>query len=795
MFKLNLKIALRSLWRHKGFTLINIGGLAIGLASCMVLLLYVAYEWGYDKQFKNYDRTYVVYNNSVTPTQTFSWAWTPTVMANEVRTKIPGVAYASHSSYPSPQLISYNKNSFKEPMVFADPEFLKILDFKFIKGNPDQVLKGVNSVVLTESMARKLFGNEDPINKTIKVENRDPLKEGAVDLLKVEGVIEDVPKNNTIQFTYLASWKLFEQNSPWARNINWGNNSCLTLVQLKEKASFDDVNHQMEGIYQRNMKGATNTALLHPFAKWHLYDKFENGESVGGKIDQVRIFFTLAFCILLIACVNFMNLSTARSEKRAREVGVRKAIGSSRKSLISQFIIESVLLSFIAMTVAFVLIEISLPYFNALLNIELVISYTDWIFWATLIGLTILTGCIAGSYPAFYLSSFEPVRVLKGFSVNGGSTLSIRRVLVVFQFVFAVCLIICTFVIYQQLNYIKNKPAGFNKDGLIEIPIQGNLRNKNKLHLLEEQLLKSGAASHVSYFSNSLNEGGSNTFDVDWTGKNPKDAVLFNYRCAGPDFTETVGAKMLAGQEFSKIHRDTTKVMINEAAAKVMGLKQPIGATFRWWSKPVVVLGVMKDFIMESPYQSVGPMIIADEEINFKYVLVRLNPGQSISASIAKIDEIARTINPDFPVGRHFVSENFELKFQNEQLLGTLSNWFGGFAIFISCLGLLGLALFMAEQRKKEIGIRKVLGASTVNILTLLNKDFVKLVAIANLIAFPIAFIIIQNWLSAYQFRVSLSFLPFAIAIALSLFIAILTVSMQSVKVAKSDPIDALKYE
>lgn len=795
MFKLNFKIALRNLWKHKGYTLINVGGLAIGLASCMVLLLYVAYEWGYDKQFSNYDQTYVVYNNSKTPAQTFSWAWTPVPMANEVRTKIPGVAYASHSSYPRLQLISYQKNNFKEQMVFADPDFLKILDYKVIKGNPGQVLKNVNSVVLTETMAKKLFGNEDPINKTVKVENGNPLKQGGIDVLKVEAIIADIPKNNSIQFTYLASWKLFEQNSPWAKNTNWGNNSCLTLVQLKDKEAFDQVNQQMEGIYQRNMKGATNTALLHPLSKWHLYDKFENGRSVGGKIDQVRIFFTLAFCILLIACVNFMNLSTARSEKRAREVGVRKAIGSSRKSLISQFMIESVLLSCIAMMVAFVLIEVSLPYFNGLLNIELSIDYRNWFFWITLFGLTLLTGCIAGSYPAFYLSSFEPVKVLKGFSSNDRSTLSVRKVLVVFQFVFAVCLIICTFVIYQQLNYIKNKPVGFNKDGLVEVPIQGNLMNKNKLYLLEEQLLKSGAVSHASYFSNRLNESGNNTFDVDWSGKNPKDDVLFNYRCAGADFAATVGANMIAGKGFSKTYRDTTKVIINEAAVKVMGLKQPVGAAFRWWGKPVVVLGVIKDFIMESPYQSAGPMLISDEEINFKYILLRLNPEQNISASVAKIDELVKALNPDFPVDQHFVNDVFELKFQDEQLLGTLSNWFGGFAVFISCLGLLGLALFMAEQRKKEISIRKILGASTTNILALLNKDFVKLVTIANLIAFPIAYIIVQHWLSSYEFRVSISFLPFLIAIALSLVIAVLTVSLQSVKVARSNPIDAIKYE
>ncbi|HWW43397.1 FtsX-like permease family protein, partial [Pedobacter sp.] len=534
---------------------------------------------------------------------------------------------------------------------------------------------------------------------------------------------------------------------------------------------------------------------LHPLSRYHLYSTFENGKSVGGKIDQIKIFFILAFCILLIACVNFMNLSTARSEKRAREVGVRKAIGSSRKSLMSQFMLESVLLALLGMVVAFVLIELCLPYFNNLLNIQLTINYGEWKFWATLLGLTLLTGCIAGSYPAFYLSSFDPVKVLKGFSMAGNSSFSVRRVLVVFQFVFAACLIVCTSVIYQQLNFIKNKPVGYDQNGLIEIPIQGNLKRPEKLALLKEQLLKTGAVTHVTYFSNSLNSGGNNTFGVEWPGKNPNENVLFNYRDAGADLTKTLGSHMVAGKEFSENQRDSTKVIVNEAAVKVMGLKEPLGTVITRWDTKVTIIGVMKDFVMESPYQGAAAMIIGDNINNLAYVTMRLNPARNVSASVDEIDDMVKRINPDFPVDRHFINDDFEQKFQNEQLLGTLSNWFGGFAIFISCLGLLGLALFMAEQRKKEISIRKVLGASTMNILTLLNKDFMKLVAIANLIAFPLAYIIINKWLSGYEFRVGLSFLPFAIAISLSLIIAIVTVSVQSVKVAKANPIDALKYE
>ncbi|MBE9602761.1 ABC transporter permease [Pedobacter sp. MC2016-24] len=788
MFKLNLKMAWRNLWKNKGFTLINVGGLAIGLASCMLLLLYVAYEWGYDKQFSGYEKTYIVYNNSTTPNEVFTWKWTPGVMAREIREKMPGVAHVSRSSFPEEKLISYGQKTLKKNVVFADTAFLKILDYKFIKGNADKALLDVNTIILTEKTAKILFGNEDPINKTVKLEN--------LEALKVEGVIEDVPLNSTIQFDYLLPWTLLERRDAGVRNSDWGNNFCLTLIQLQDNNRLAQISAEMKGIFKRNDKGTNADAFLHPLTKWHLYSNFENGKSVGGKINQIRIFFTLAFCILLIACVNFMNLSTARSEKRAKEVGVRKAIGSSRYALIGQFMLESMLLSLIGMVLAFILMEMCLPYFNGLLNINLMINYGDWKFWSVFIALTLLTGFIAGSYPAFYLSSFEPLKVLKGAGQKAGRvSLSVREILVVFQFVFAACLIICTTVIYQQLNYIKNKPIGYNKAGLVEIPIQGNLKSESRLALLKDRLLKTGAIANLSYFSMNLNETGHSTFGIGWQGKDPNSAVLFNYRAAGYDFAQTIGTSIVAGRAFLPQFNDSLTLIVNEAAVKTMGLKQPLGAVIRLWHKQMTIIGVIKDFVMESPYQKAAPMVLSYDMAAVRNIVLRLDPSQNISASVNKIDAVIKELNPEFPVDLKFVDAEFSQKFNDEQLLGTLANWFGGFAVFISCLGLLGLALFIAEQRKKEMSIRKVLGASTLNVLTLLNRDFIKLVSIANLIAFPLGYIIINTWLSAYEFRVSISALPFALAIGLSVLIAVLTVSLQSFKVARSNPIDALKYE
>lgn len=789
MFKLNLKIALRNLWKNKGFTLINVGGLAIGLASCMILLLYVAYEWSYDKQFTDSDKTYVVYQNSSANGKTFSWPWTPNAMAAELAAKEQGVKYASHSTYPNPKLISREDKKITGGAIFTDQFFTKILDYKFISGNPDQVMKGVNTIVLTRSFARKLFGNEDAINKTVKFDNQH--------LLKVEAVIEDVPANSSIQFDYLMPWALFEEREPWARGVNWGNNMCLTLVQLKNNSSFNELNASIKDIYKRNQNGNTMEALLHPLTKWHLFGDFENGKSVGGKIEQLKIFLLLAFCILLIACVNFMNLSTARSERRAKEVGIRKAIGSTRKSLIGQFFIESIFITFVSTVLAFVLVELSFSYFNQLLNIELQFDYANVKFWGVLLALILFTGLIAGSYPALYLSSFEPIAVLKGLKIKSDSSISVRKVLVVVQFVFATCLIICTSVIYQQLKYVQNKPIGYNKSNLVQIEIQGRMRNESKQDLLKTQMLKSGAASGVTFFTTDITEGGNNTTGVSWEGKNPDESILFNTRGIGSDFFTTIGARLISGREFStKFHNDSGSVMLNEAAVKMMRLKNPVGAVITMGSTKLTNVAVVKDFVVESAYQRVAPMIFYPSYLEGSSVIVvRLNPDHNISSSLEKIDALVKGLEPDFPVSRKFVDESFALKFQNEKLLGTLSNWFGGFAIFISCLGLLGLALFMAEQRKKEISIRKVLGASNYNILTLLNKDFIKLVMIANLIAFPVAYAIVNRWLSAYEFRIGISVLPFAMAALLSTVIAVLTVSMQSVKVAKANPVDALKYE
>lgn len=787
MFKLNLKIALRNLWKHKGFTLINVGGLAIGLASCMMLLLYIFYEWGFDKQLENYKETYLVYNNQSADNNIFTFDSTPGEMAPVVKVEIPGIKYVSRYSYPNQQLISYERNSFKKSATYADVDFLKIFNYKVIKGNSASFLQNPNSIILTESLARALFGNENPLNKSLKLDNSV--------LLKVEGVIADIPVNSSIWFEYVLPWALYEKLNPWTKESGWGDNYCLTVIQLQDNSFFKNANFLLQGMIKKHEKYSNSEAFMHPLSKNHLYNNFSNGKSVGGRIQQLQIFFLLAFCILLIACVNFMNLSTARSEKRAKEVGVRKAIGSSKNNLVVQFMMESVLLALISMLVAFILLEIMLPYFNGLIGLSLTINYQEWTFWAMFLGLSLMTGLVAGSYPAFYLSSFDPIKVLKGFTNSGKSTLSVRRLLVVFQFVFATCVMICTIVIYQQLSFIKNKPVGYNKNNLIEIPVQGELRKAEKFQLLKDQLMKSGVVTSASTLSTSITSGGNNGYGVEWEGKNPNATILVNFRLTGYDLVKTTAMKLLSGRDFERGRQDSANVIINEALAKMTGLKQALGAKLVWNEKPVTVIGIVKDYAVESPYRPATPTIIGYSPADAQKILLRVAGNQNLSMAVKVINEQVLSINPDYPVDLNFVDDNFERKYHNEKLLGTLSNWFGGFAIFISSIGLLGLALYMAEQRKKEISIRKVLGADSMSILLLLNKDFIRLVLIANVIAFPIGYILINKWLSNFDFRIDISPVPFVIASILSILIAILTVSTQSFKVAKANPVDALKYE
>lgn len=791
MFKLNFKIALRNLWRNKGFSLINIGGLAIGLACCLMLLLYVNYELSYDRRFKATDRNYLVRLNMKINNQIITEFATPPNMKKVALQDVPGIAYISRLSLGQNQgekLFSQQNNKFKLHALWVEPSFLKIFDYHFIYGSADNALNDPNSALITAGTAKKLFGNENPLGKTIKYDNRK--------LLKVTGVIEDLPKNETNQFDVLQTWAFYEQENPQQKD-NWGM-SCMTVLQLKDNSSFSATDASLRKLLASHIKYDNREAFLFPYAKFHLYDQFENGKNAGGQIDQIRLFVFLALCVLLIACINYMNLSTARSEKRGREVGVRKALGSTKLNLMSQFILESLLLSFISIILAFILLEVCLPYFNNLLDITIQINYRSYLFWSVIISLVLFTGLIAGSYPAFYLSSYTPVRVLKGGAGIGRTSLPMRKILVVLQFSLSICMIICAIVIYSQIRFLKNKPLGFDRDNLVQIDSEGEWTKPGKRDLFISELKRAGAISSATAYSDNFTSRGSLTGDIRWPGKAENDNTMIDYRSIGFDYTNTVGAKIVSGRDFSaKFTADTaTSILLNESAVRSMSLKNPVGTIINWGhNDPLTVVGVIQDYANESLGSKARPTIFYNNPRYTRVLLIRLNAKQPLNVSVETIKSISERLNPAYPPDLQFLTTGMAEKLRSEKLLSILSNLFGGFAIFISCLGLLGLALYMAEQRKKEISIRKVLGAGLGDLMLLLNKDFMKLVLISNLIAIPVAYIVANNWLMKYDYRIVIGAWPFVIAIVLSLAIAVLSVSFQTFKVAKANAVDALKYE
>lgn len=789
MLKNYFKIAWRNIAKHKGFSLINAGGLALGMASCLLLLLYVGYHLNYDKQFKNIDNIYLVENNQPGDGKIYTFASTPRLAAATIKTEIPDAVRAVRTSdYTAEGLLTYKNNSFKKSGMFADDGFFNIFSYHFIKGTANGALKLPNSIVVTQKLAKTLFGDEDPINKIVKRNNQLPLT--------VTGVIEDVPANATFQFEFVLPWIMFEDSNAWAKGAPWGSNFARTIVQLKEPGALAHANTIMKTMVGRHNDGNKNELFLYPFSKLHLYSQFVDGKPAGGMIDQIKLFITLAICILLVACVNFMNLSTARSEERAKEVGIRKAIGSSRASLVSQFITESVILSLLSTVIAIGIVIISLPYFNTLLGIQLALPYNSIITWAAITGIGLFTGVLAGSYPAFYLSSFEPIKVLKGIFKGGGSALPLRKVLVVVQFGFAVFLITATICIYRQIKFVQEKSAGFDKNNLVEVPIEGDLTKS--IDVLFNQLKTDGIVTNATVFSQSITQNGNNTWGISWPGKRDDQVILFDIFRAGNDFTKTAGVELIEGREFSPAYPADTAgktAMINESAAKIMHLKNTVGSLIKYGDQELTIVGVYKDFVWGSPYEKTRPMVTQYIANNGATIGMRLNQNKSISANIEAINKALKTYNPAYPPTVQFVDSDFEKKFQNEKLLATLSNLFGGLAIIISCLGLFGLAAYAAEQRVKEIGVRKVLGASVVNLAGLLSKDFLKLVGIAIVLAIPVSMWAMNKWLQKFEYRITLSWWMLALAGLITVIIAILTVSYQAVKAALANPVKSLRSE
>lgn len=792
MFKNYLKTAWRNIIRAKAFSFINILGLALGLTCSLLIWLWMDDEKSVDAFHKNSALLYQVYERNYFDGKVTADYPTQGLLGEELKRVIPEVQYASGFEYASApgsgSTFEVKDRLAKMNGMFAGEDFFSMFSFPLLQGTTANALAEPNTIAISKQMADYFFGSAaKAINKTIRFENKENLK--------ITAVFNNVPYNSSLQFDFVRTWTDFVKQNDWVHN--WGNTDPQTFIQLKPSANAVQVQAKIKNFiynYQPKDKSFITELALQPFAEKYLHSNFKDGYLDGGRIEYVQLFSIIAAFILFIACINFMNLSTARAAKRAKEVGVRKVIGALRSALIIQFVGEAVLLTGLAVILAVVITAFALPAFNQLTGKHLSLPFHQPAFRLLIAALLLITGFVAGSYPALFLSSLKPVRVLKGSLQFSWRAAFFRKALVVFQFTMSVFLIIAMIVIYQQLNYIQTKNLGYDRDNLVYIPIEGDL--VKNFELFKQQALNNTDVVNISKMRNSPTAIFHHTNSISWQGKDPNLSVSFADGVIGYDFTKTMNLQMHSGRDFSKEYgTDSNAVMLNETAVEKIGLKQPIGATITWGNKTEQVVGVMKDFHFNSLHETIEPLIMRlDENWTWGTILVRVKGGKT-SESIASLQKICKKLNPKFPFTYQFSDLEYAKLYTSETIVSKLAGLFAFLAILISCLGLFGLATFTAEQRTKEIGVRKVLGASSGTIVKLLSTNFLKPVAIAFLIAFPVAWYTMNGWLHAFAYCITISWWMFVIAGSAAITIALLTVSFQSIKAALANPVKSLRTE
>jgi predicted permease len=789
MLKNYLKIALRNLWKSKSFSLINIFGLALGMACSLLIMLWVQDEKGVDAFHKNRSRLYSVYERQYYDNKIEAFHGTPGPLPDEIKKVIPEIEYASGIAWNNWSTFAVADKIMKVEGNHAGADFFKMFSFPLLQGNAQTALNSPVNIAISRRVAENFFGSpQAAVGKTIRYENQKDFK--------ITAVFENIPHNSSRKFEYLINWQAFLEMNSWAKE--WGNNGPGTLIMLRADANPAKVENKIRKLldkYNKDQSAAFRIELgLQRYDKLYLYSQFKNGKIAGGRIEYVRLFSIVAVFILLIACINFMNLTTARSVKRAREIGIRKVVGAVRSALRYQFIGEAILLSLFAILISIVLVALILPGFNSITSKQISLPVSEGVFWLTLVGLTLVTGIISGSYPAIFLSSLNPIRVLKGTLKFTTGAAWFRKGLVVFQFVLSTVLIIGTIVVSKQVEYVQSQNLGYNRHNLVYIPLEGDLTAKYSL--FKEQALKMPGIQHVSRISQPPTQIENGTGGVEWDGKDPNTKPMFTQAAVGYDFVKTMNIRILEGRDFSKdFATDSVGYMINEAALKKIGYKDPVGKPLTFWQKKGTIIAVIKDFHFNSLHQPINPLVIRyGEKDDYGAALVRIMPNQTKQA-LSGLEKLCKQLNPSFPFTCNFSDAEYQQLYKSEQVVSKLSNSFAFLAIFISCLGLLGLAMFTAEQRTKEIGIRKVLGASIGSLFTLMSKEFLLLVCIALVIASPIAWWLMNNWLQNYAYRTQISWWIFLSAAALAIMIALITVSFQATKAAIANPIKSLRTE
>jgi len=793
MIKNYLKIAWRNLIKSKGYSLINIGGLATGMAVAILIGLWIYDEISFNHYHENYSRVAKVMQNQTFNGTKESEVTLPYLTAEEIRSKFASdFKYVAEGSWDGDYILSVGEKRFMISGQFFGPKITEILSLKMLYGTRDG-LKEPYSILLSKSVAKTFFGNDDPLGKTITYGNKYDLK--------VTGVYEDLPYNTSFNnLKVILPWDLFLVLNQWIKKMDepWGSNFTQCYVQIADNADMKKVSAKIKDVkfnkVSQDEKRYKAEVFLHPMSKWHLFSDFKNGVNTGGRIEFVWLFGIIGIFVLLLACINFMNLSTARSEKRAKEVGIRKAIGSMRRQLIKQFFSESLLVVFIAFFISLVIVTLVLPAFNDVADKKMTILWTNPLFWIFCFAFILITGLIAGSYPALYLSSFHPVKIIKGTFKVGRFSAVPRKVLVVIQFTVSVALIIGTVIVFQQIQYAKDRPIGYQKDGLIRIPLADEVYKHYEA--VRTELKNSRVIIEMAISQSPLTNVWNTNGGFNWEGKDPNMAVDFPNNTVSHEYGKTIGWTIKEGRDFSRdFASDSTAFIINESAAKFLGFKEPVGKILEWEKVPYKIIGVVKDLLVESPYYPVRASLyhLAREQENL--MIIRLNRDKSAKECLTKIESVLKKYEPNTPFVYNFTDEEFANKFGNEERIGKLSSYFSILAIFISCLGLFGLASFVAEQRTKEIGIRKVLGASVMSLWRMLSKDFIFLVLVSCFVAIPVSYFYLKSWLEKYDYRIHISWWVFASAGACALIITILVVSSQAIKAALANPAKSLKTE
>lgn len=783
MYKSYFRIGWRNMLKNRAHTSINIIGLAAGMSVALLIGLWVWDELSFDSYFENRNQLAQVMVNQTNEGIVYTGTTVQMPLGEALQSGYAGdIKALSLASYNIGCILSNGETRVRGKAMWVQSDFPQMFTLKILSGNPNS-LKDPSSILISSSLAKSLYGEEDPINKTLRID-------AGLDMV-VGGIYADLPNNTTFHETQLLlPW---ENENNWLKSqTDWSNHNGQLFVQLDDNADINIVNEKIKGVPTPHILQWKEEAVLHPFTKLHLYDKFENGKASGGRIEYVWLFGIIGVFVLLLACINFMNLSTARSEKRAKEVGVRKAIGSERSQLVGQFLFEALLVTGVALVLSLVIVQITLPIFNVLAEKTMTIPWDLPAFWALIIGFTLFTGLASGSYPAFYLSSFRAIKVLKGSIRVGRLAVLPRKVLVVVQFTVSITLVIATIVVFRQIEHAKNRMPGFARDGLITIGIDTQELRKN-LDVVKNELLQKGLAENVALSSQSPAHFGNNN-GINWRGKDPDFVIFFRNVGITADFGKTVGWTIQQGRDFSTSPADSSAMIINKNAAKVMAFENPIGEVVEFRGKKYTIIGVTEDMITQSPYEPPQPSFFTTDDWTGLIVL-RLNSAMAVPDAMAGMEQIFKKYNPQSPFEFNFVDEAYSRKYSAEERIGKLAALFAMLAVMISCLGLFGIASFVAEQRTKEIGIRKVVGASVFNLWKMLLQDFILLIGISCVIAVPLAYYFMNNWLQNYQYHTNISWWVLAGTCVGSVVVTLFTVSYQAIIAALMNPVKSLRSE